>query len=79
MFFSLALHPALHALQAAVGQEVFVLAYLDDVFLLVPHGQVQGCLLHAKDIFEKDVQPPNETGKVPGLRPSSREAARGGI
>ena len=47
LYFALALHPALYQLQAALGEQVYVLAYLDDVFLLLPHGRAREGILHA--------------------------------
>ena len=49
LLFALALHPALHALQARLGQEVYILAYSDDIILLVPYGRVAEALLAARD------------------------------
>ena len=53
LLFCLALHPSLHALQATLGPDVYVLAYLDDIFLLVPHGRVKTSLLAAREALRE--------------------------
>ena len=51
MLFAMALHPALQLIQEALGQEVYVLAYLDDIFLLVPTNAVAHALRTTQQVL----------------------------
>ena len=51
MLFAMALHPALQLIQEALGQEVYVLAYLDDIFLLVPTASVAHALRTTRQVL----------------------------
>jgi len=81
--FALALHPALHALQARLGQEVYILAFSDDILILVPYGQVKRALLTAKDTLQEECGLTLQPGKcvvfdpTPGREPEP-EFRRGG-
>ena len=49
MLFALAMQPALEEIQTQLGSEAHVLAYLDDVFLLVPAPQAAHSLRVAEE------------------------------
>ena len=53
MLFALAIQPALEEIQAKLGSEAYVLAYLDDVFLLVPAPQAAHSLRVAEEALRQ--------------------------
>ena len=53
LLFALAMQPALGEIRAKLGSEAYVLAYLDDVFLLVPAPQAAHSLLVAEEALRQ--------------------------
>ena len=53
LLFALAMQPALEEIQTQLGSEAHVLAYLDDVFLLVPAPQAAHSLRVAEEALRQ--------------------------